>query len=226
MNGFFRFPHTSHLLWLGKGSPRDDKVLSLSDAGRLIADEVVVEEKLDGANLGFSVGSDGHLRVQNRGQYVAAPYTGQFSRLSTWIGMHENKLVEILGANLILFGEWCAARHSLDYSDLPDWFLAFDIYDTSAGKFWSTSRRNQLAIQASIAVAPLVFRGKASLAFLKSLLTREPSHFRSGASEGIVVRKESRDWLDARAKIVNVDFTQNITEHWSRRGIEWNRLSQ
>jgi hypothetical protein len=224
MNEFFRFPHTPHLLWLGAGSPRDDKVLSLPDAGRLIAGEVVVEEKLDGANLGFSVGSDGRLRVQNRGQYLAAPYSGQFSRLTTWIGMHENTLVEMLGLNLILFGEWCAACHSLDYADLPDWFLAFDVYDTSAEKFWSTAKRNQLVSGASIAVVPSIFKGETSLAFLKSLLVREPSRFRGGTLEGIIVRKESRDWLEARAKLVQPDFTQNITEHWSRRGIKWNRL--
>lgn len=224
MSEFFRFPHTSHLLWLGEGSTRDDKVLSLSDAGRLIADEVVVEEKLDGANLGFSVGPDGHLRVQNRGQYVEAPYGGQFSRLSTWIEMHEHTLVELLGAERILFGEWCAARHSLGYKDLPDWFIAFDVYDKSVGKFWSTERRNQLALEASVAVVPLLFRGKANLESLKSLLVQEPSRFRSGTLEGIVIRKESRDWLEARAKLVQPDFTQNIAEHWSRRGIKWNRL--
>lgn len=224
MNGFFRFPHTAHLLWLGDGCPRDDKVLSLSDAGRLVADDVIVEEKLDGANLGFSVSPNGHLRVQNRGQYVTAPFIGQFSRLAAWIEMHESTLVEVLGSNLILFGEWCAARHSLDYKYLPDWFIAFDVYDTSVGKFWSTTRRNQLALEASVAVVPLLFQGKANLEFLKSFLTQESSRFRGGALEGIVIRKESSDWLEARAKLVQPDFTQNIVDHWSRRGIEWNRL--
>ena len=28
----------------------------------------------------------------------------------------------------------------------------------------------------------------------------------------------------ARAKLVRPDFTQAITEHWSRRRVEWNRL--
>ena len=37
-----------------------------------------------------------------------------------------NKRKRQLGDRLILFGEWCAAQHSLDYETLPDWFLAFD----------------------------------------------------------------------------------------------------
>ena len=67
MSEFFRFPHTPHIAWLASGSPRDDKVLSLEDAEILLAGEVVIEEKIDGANLGFSIGSDGLLCVQNRG---------------------------------------------------------------------------------------------------------------------------------------------------------------
>lgn len=226
MNEFFRFPHTPHLAWLGAGSPREDKVLSLPEAQLLLNGPVIVEEKLDGANLGFSVGPDGGLRIQNRGQFLRAPYSGQFSRLTTWLGAHEETLVRLLGTNLILFGEWCAARHSLDYVNLPDWFLAFDVYDTSVGQFWSTARRNQLAESCLISVVPALLKRVTSLRSLKSLITKEQSGFRNGSLEGIIVRRESADWLEARAKLVHPDFTQNINEHWSRRRIEWNRVSQ
>ena len=77
MTDFFRFPHTPHLAWLGEGSPRDDKVLSPDEVTALLASDVVVEEKLDGANLGLSLAPDGRLRVQNRGQYLAQPHAGQ-----------------------------------------------------------------------------------------------------------------------------------------------------
>lgn len=226
MSDFFRFPHTPHLAWLGAGSPRGDKVLQQGEADLLLAGELVVEEKLDGANLGFSVDLDGSLRVQNRGQYLSKPYNGQFSRLASWIGMHEQSFIKVLGPNLILFGEWCAARHSLQYDCLPDWFLAFDVYDIRAGKFWSTPRRDELAKETSTAVVPTIFKGKASLSFLESLLSSEQSRFRCGGSEGIVVRKESGDWLESRAKLVRADFLQNITGHWSGRAIQWNRVHE
>ncbi len=102
MNEFFRFPHTPHIAWLGDGAPRDDKVLSPAEAQALLADEVVVEEKLDGANLGISVGPDRTLRVQNRGQYLAAPYRGQFDRLAKWLPTHEEALFDALDGHLIL----------------------------------------------------------------------------------------------------------------------------
>lgn len=77
MSTFYRFPHTPHLAWLGVGEPRDDKVLPASEAEALLARDVVVEEKLDGANLGFSIAGDGRLQAQNRGQYLQAPLSGQ-----------------------------------------------------------------------------------------------------------------------------------------------------
>ncbi|MFX8075086.1 RNA ligase family protein, partial [Acinetobacter baumannii] len=81
MTDFFRFPHTPHVAWLGAGQPRDDKVLSPPEVAALLSGEVIVEEKVDGANLGLSLGEGGTLRAQNRGQYLIPPYSGQFARL-------------------------------------------------------------------------------------------------------------------------------------------------
>ena len=228
MSIFFRFPHTPHLAWLGKGTPRDDKVLSPNEVTALLAGNVVVEEKLDGANVGLSIAPNGELRLQNRGQYLQAPHAGQFARLPEWLLLHGDKLRAALTqhsqANLMLFGEWCAARHSLDYDHLPDWFLLFDVYDRSQGRFWSTPRRNALAASLGLAAVPRLLDGRCTLVLLKDVLSRQNSQFRQGKQEGIVIRRESAEWCEARAKLVDPDFTQTIGEHWSRRRIEWNRL--
>lgn len=225
---FFRFPHTPHIAWLAQGEPRDDKVLSHKEASELLSVEVVVEEKLDGANLGFSLSPAGELRAQNRGQYLHEPHAGQFARLPEWLLLHADKLRAALAehsqAELILFGEWCAARHSLEYDRLPDWFLLFDVYDRSQERFWSTPRRNALAAKLGLATVPRLLEGRLALAQLKDVLSRQHSHFRQGSLEGIVIRRESAEWCEARAKLVRPDFTQTIGEHWSKRRIEWNRL--
>lgn len=222
MTDFFRFPHTPHLAWLGEGAPRDDKVLSPAEVAALLAGEVVVEEKLDGANLGLSLASDGSLRAQNRGNFLAEPQAGQFARLPAWLAQRGDALRSALTSNLILFGEWCAARHSLDYAALPDWFLLFDVYDRSAGRFWNTPRRNELAKVAALVTVPSVFHGKATVSALKQLVATTESRYRCGALEGVVIRRESSEWCEARAKLVRPDFTQAIDTHWRKRAIEWN----
>jgi len=225
INSFFRYPHTPHLAWLGAASPRDDKVLSVEEVRSLLSREVVVEEKLDGANLGVSLGPDGGLKFQNRGQYLAEPYSGQFARLSDWLIDHADKLWTSLTTDTILFGEWCAARHSLDYVALPDWFLLFDVYDRTAGCFWSVERRNALAERAGIAAVPQLARGKFSVKSLKTLVEASKSFYRPGPLEGIVVRQDSSERNEARAKLVRCDFVQSIESHWRKRTIEWNRIA-
>lgn len=221
---FFRFPHTPHLAWLGEGAPRDDKVLSPHEVTALLAGDVVVEEKLDGANVGLSLAPDGGLRAQNRGQYLVQPHAGQFARLPAWLAQHFEGLRAVLTPNLILFGEWCAARHSLDYPALPDWFLLFDVYDRSAGRFWSSARRNALASRAGLVTVPQLLHGKTTVTALWQLVATKPSHYRQGPLEGVVIRHESPEWCEARAKLVRHDFTQAIDIHWRKRAIEWNRL--
>jgi ATP-dependent RNA circularization protein (DNA/RNA ligase family) len=224
MTGFCRFPHTPHLAWLGSGTPRDDKLLSSPEARSLLTGSVVVEEKLDGANLGISLDPDGALRFQNRGQYLEPPYSGQFQRLTPWIARHQSALSEVLGEGPILFGEWCAARHSVAYDQLPDWFLVFDVYDRVRGRFWSTNRRDMFAHRVGLPVVPQLFDGHTTLAALKALVTTAKSLFGSGTVEGLIVRKQSAEWPTARAKLVRADFAQNIGDHWRQRAIEWNRM--
>lgn len=222
---FFRFPHTPHLAWQGEGSPRENKVLLFNEATALLTNDVVVEEKLDGANLGLSLTPDSCLQVQNRGQYLVEPFAGQFARLPSWLAQHGEALRSVLTHNLILFGEWCAARHSLDYVALPDWFLLFDVYDRAAGRFWSTTRRNALASCSGLVTVPTVIHGKTTVTALKELVAKKQSHYRKGPLEGVIIRRESPKWNEARAKLVRADFIQSIDTHWRKRALEWNRIT-
>jgi hypothetical protein len=227
MTDFFRFPHTPHVAWLGSGEPRDDKVLSPGEVRELLADEVVVEEKIDGANLGFSVGDDGVLRAQNRGSYLdlEAP-DGQWRPLRRWLATRRHALTEALGPQLMLFGEWCYAVHSVRYGALPDWFLAFDVYDRAAGAFWSVDRRNALAVALDLVTVPELSRGRHTIASLKALLGK--SRVADGPCEGVYVRRDADGLLKARAKLVRAEFMQAIAQdgaHWSKRALEANALA-
>jgi hypothetical protein len=226
MSDFFRFPHTPHLAWLAGGTPRDDKVLSPVEAATLLSGDVVVEEKLDGANLGVSVDEGDKIKVQNRGQYLNPPYVGQFSRVSAWLNQHQDVLVPALGKTLILFGEWCAARHSVRYDHLPDWFVAFDIYDRTTANFWSTARRDDWVARAGLCVVPNLARGRMSLAELKDLSASTTSRFGAAPLEGLIVRRDGAKFLEQRAKLVRPDFAQAITDHWRSRRIEWNVVEE
>lgn len=220
---FFRFPHTPHLAWLGQGEPREDKVLGPDDVRAILSCEVVVEEKVDGANLGLSVDPSGALRAQNRGAYITADHTPpQFKTLERWLGPKRDDLAAALFPDLVLFGEWCYAVHSVRYTRLPDWFLAFDVYDRVKRVFWSAARRDALLAELGIEPVPKLGSGRFDLPELVALLGR--SELAEGPAEGLYVRAEDGEHLLARAKLVRAEFVQAIDEHWSRRALEKNSL--
>lgn len=221
--GFERFPHTPHLAWIGPGTPRADKVLSPEEASRLLADEVIVEEKVDGANVGLSVDAEGSLRAQNRGEYLQHGAHPQFQPLWPWLEARRSALTEALGSSLVLFGEWCFAVHSIQYRSLPDWFLGFDVYDREAGRFWSTGRRDALLAQLGLAGVPRLGKNRFTLPQLCAMIG--PSRLGAEAMEGLYVRRENEGWLQERAKLVRAEFSQAIEEHWSRRRLLKNQLA-
>lgn len=224
MSDFLRFPHTPHLAWLGPGTPRSDKVLDPAEVRELLSGDVVVEEKVDGANLGFSLDEQGQLRSQNRGKFLElGAAAGQWKTLPRWLARHGPGLAAALAPELMLFGEWCYAVHSVRYTRLPDWFLAFDVYDRAAGEFWSAERRDELTRRLSIASVPTLGRGRFDVAGLKQLLGH--SQLTDGPAEGLYVRRERGGRLLQRAKLVRAEFVQAIDDHWSKRRLEVNRLA-
>ncbi|MFH0997480.1 MAG: RNA ligase family protein [Pseudomonadota bacterium] len=219
---FFKFPSTPHLAQLGDVEVRGDKVMSESERNEFLLHELVVEEKVDGANLGISFDSDGNIRAQNRGAYLHLPSRGQWKKLSEWLTPRTDEIFEQLTDRYILFGEWCYAKHSVVYDRLPDWFLGFDIYDRSTARFFSCTRRDEIFRAIGISQVSKIECNHFTLSELCALLSQ--SCFSDKPAEGIYLRFDQGDWLIHRAKLVRPAFIQSIEQHWSRSGIKANRL--
>ncbi len=219
---FFKFPSTPHLATLPGVEIRDDKVLSEAERNGFLQHNLVVEEKVDGANLGISFDSKGDIRAQNRGSYLQLPEPGQWKNLEQWLIPRTESFFEYLSDRYILFGEWCYAQHSVFYDRLSDWFLGFDLYDKQVGRFLSTDRRNELFRKLSIAQVPIIARGYFTYSELKTLLSK--SRLTDHPAEGLYLRFDIGDWLAQRAKLVRPEFVQSVEQHWSHSTIRPNRL--
>jgi ATP-dependent RNA circularization protein (DNA/RNA ligase family) len=219
---FYKFPSTPHLALLSDVEVRDDKVFSKSERDELFRHELVVEEKVDGANLGISFDAEGNVRAQNRGAYLHLPSSGQWKKLSDWLNLKIDIFFEQLTDQFILFGEWCYAQHSISYDRLPDWFLGYDIFDKKYVKFFSCPRRDQFLRKIGIFQVPILGRGHFSFLELKSLLSQ--SKLSKEPAEGLYLRIDQGDWLARRAKLVRPAFIQSVDQHWSRSGIKSNQL--
>ena len=165
----FKFPRTKHLFDAGgSGVSRDDLLIDPGEENMFYTKSakkgkagaaskrtrtengngtlVAVEEKVDGANLGISLGEDMRFLVQNRSHYINSKTHRQFALLDSWLSENSPGLFQVLGeepGNYVLFGEWLYAKHSIHYTRLPGYFMAFDVYDCKAGKFFSWKERNR-----------------------------------------------------------------------------------
>merc|ERR1712066_860959 len=145
-NKFYKFPRTRHLINLGSAT-RDDLLVDLKSFksnNKGISSyfettgSVEMCEKVDGAQMGFSMDEDYQILVQSRSHYVNSKSHKQFKMLDKWLATFSGDLYEILGdSDHILFGEWLYAKHSVEYQNLPNYFLAFDLFNKKEGKFYS-----------------------------------------------------------------------------------------
>ncbi len=220
---FFKFPSTPHLATLPGVDVRADKVLSEFERNEFLRLSLVIEEKVDGANLGISFNSEGDVRAQNRGAYLDLPRSGQWKKLDQWLSLRTDSLFDHLSDRFILFGEWCYARHTILYDRLPDWFLGFDLYDKRVGRFLSSACRDAFLGKMGVSQVPVIGRGVFTYPEIKRLLSQ--SKLASLPVEGVYLRADEGDWLAGRAKLVRSMFVQSMEQHWSRLDVEPNRLS-
>ncbi len=221
---FYKFPRTPHLFVLPGLNIRDDKVLERGEEEKFYLRPIIIEEKIDGANVGISFDLNLNLQIQNRNNYVKPGDQPQFESIWEWAYLRSGILQQLLSSRYILFGEWCYAQHSVHYTNLPDWFLGFDVFDKFDNKFFTVRNRNELLDKADLSAVPLIAQKKVNRQQLISIIENATSKYASGSVEGIYLRLESDDKLEARAKVVRRDFIQNIGEHWSKRKIIKNQL--
>lgn len=225
-NQIIKFPRTRHLLNLGSAS-RDDLVYTKLEIQTLfgLKQNLIIEEKIDGANLGISINSLDQIQIQNRSHYVNSAYHAQFELLDKWVKIHENEIRQIIGANnWILYGEWVYMTHAITYTKLPDYFILFDIYDVDINKFLSRQRVEELISSTSICLIRQIAHGTFTLDQLTDFAYSE-SAYMDGQLEGIYIRTMSVDneYLSNRAKIVRSDFISG-NQHWSKAQYQINQL--
>lgn len=228
-----KFPRTEHLLNLGAATS-DDLMSTISPTNLALRpdERLVITEKVDGANMGFSLSADKtRILVQNRSHYVNSKSHEQFKKLDLWVDSHREALYRLLDRDpvfsqrYILYGEWMAATHSVSYSDLPDWFLAFDLYDRTTDIFIDRSTLEGLLAQSDIHLVPLLYEGTIleDVEIKMRQMVQKKSHFCDDLVEGIYVKVESAGKVVRRGKIVRGDFIAG-NEHWTRGEIRLNKL--
>jgi hypothetical protein len=233
---FVKYPRTPHLF--GSRGTDDDKHMGAADSHRFLADlSLIVEEKLDGTNVGIHFTREGTMVLQCRGHLITEGMHPQYDLFKQWGAVKRQILEDRLADRFILFGEWVYARHSVLYRRLPHYFFEFDIYDEECGDFLSLERRRALLEGTGIHTVPVLHVGSLDREQLGALIG--PSRFDSDFDnplthrtdhlmEGLYLRTEADEVVTGRAKFVRPEFIEKIkqSEHWQYQTMTVNRLEE
>ncbi len=137
---FTKYPRTPHLF--GSKGTDDDKHLGEAESKAFIADDsLIVEEKIDGTNVGIHFLDSGEMVLQCRGHLITEGMHPQYDLFKQWAAVKRHVLERPLENRFILFGEWVYARHSIHYRKLTHYFFEFDIYDKEQEAFLDLEHR-------------------------------------------------------------------------------------
>lgn len=215
-----RYPRTHHLE--GSRLQPGDHDLTQEPLESLRGAYCVIEEKLDGANAGISLGDDGRLRLQSRGHVlVGGAREKHWDLFKQWARTHEAALVARLPPGATLYGEWLYAKHTVFYDRLPHYFLEFDIFEPrpaspagpgsaraaraadapgaagapGAGAFWSTARRREHLAGSPVVSVPVLWEG----------VVDQPARLPERVARSLYKSDAWRDRLRAAAAAAGVD---------------------
>jgi len=214
-----KYPRTYHFSW-SPGVSSDDKVAP--DVSFLLNVPLIITEKIDGGSC-----------MMSNTDIFARTHSGPPTHPSFNIGkaIHASIKHELVDG-LDYFGEYCYAKHSIEYSELPGYFLLFGIRDNAAGFWRSWSTVTDWAKRLNIPTVPEL--EKITVSSEKELQIATEKHLNSpsvygGEREGIVVRRAGpyslREFSKSVLKIVRKNHVQT-SEHWMNQEITPNKLKK
>lgn len=214
------YPRIAHLA-PGRGTS-DDDVLSEGDRTRLLSQPVVIEEKLDGANVVLWV-DDHVVQCALRSGPGGADRAGQLGPLRAWSAERTDALRALLEPDdLALYAEWLLLTHTTPYERLPAYLVALDLRRPD-GSFRTVDDRNRLCDSHGLSHPPELWTGvPGTVQEVESHLGA--SRVGSADAEGLIVRALADDAEPRLAKVWRPGFAPLADSEW-RRGRPRNQLA-
>lgn len=145
-DSFIPFPKTPHLS--GSAVVDDDQVIKDGDliARFSNAQRIVVQEKVDGANVSVHFMYEWTPILQKRSGLIGQAEKAQYNVFRDYVFEHLESLFSLLSTRYCLFGEWLWNQHAVSYDSLPSFLLIFDIFDKTTSE-WLSRQRIEALIQ-------------------------------------------------------------------------------
>lgn len=225
-----KFPKTPHLP-INAQAATDDDIVAGDEAMQLIysANNIVVQEKLDGANLRIYYDGEHEPIVGNREHvlkkgYVKKSTPAKLQFRPVWNWLYENKklfanLTWLLGETPVVFGEWMLAQHTTKYDKLPTLFFAYDVFIDDI--FLNPEDTIHFLVSAGFTVPPSIKLDKPEV--LSSRLQELSAFSSTDRCEGIYFKIGNDRETTHRFKMLRPDY--KTVEDFTERGLIKNKLA-
>jgi atypical dual specificity phosphatase len=209
------FPRTAHLPFQPNATA-DDVIATADEASLLFEHPVNIEEKIDGASVGMAL-HEGEALIRNRdhvlrkGYLKDTPAKLQFRPVWGWFYEHREGFRRLAEhGRFSVYGDWCLMQHGIEYSRLPDWFIAYDLYDQDERAFVPPGVARAWLEEAGFTVPRLLHQGPLGSLGYEDLarLTQLPGDWTrdGGPIEGIYLKVHDGGQILGRFKMVRSDF--------------------
>lgn len=206
------YPRMPYLVPPPGRSLGSDRVVPLAERAKWLTSPVVVEEKLDGANVSLWLDDSGRVRAAPRGGPDARDRARQLGRLRAWAAEMDEALRRLLAEDTAIYGEWLWLTHGTHYDLLPNWLVVLDLWTPSEGLLDNDERDNRVG-ESALPLPPRRFSGVlGSIDYVHRLLGRSAFSSTSRA-EGLVLRATG----GRRCKVVDVGYVRRTDEQWVMR---------
>lgn len=198
-----------------------------SDTQKLLNGQVVIQEKMDGANVGIIGAKKQPLgfRLQKRGSLIGegqgTSEHEQFNYFINWAHQNYQALKEIPDG-WVVYAELMFAQHNIFYDKLPSHVLVFDVWD--GNEFLEPTGVVGFCERRGLHHVPMLYFGPAPKRTDLVNLIPETSKYGTGRSEGIVVKNWKKQM---RGKVVDPTFSKEVDEsdHWTEKALAKNKLA-
>lgn len=179
-------------------------------------DQIVVQEKLDGACVGVArVRKDALLYVTRSGHDAGSSRFAHHKLFKIWAQHREGDFIDLLDVGEMAVGEWMSLSHSIRYDGLEAPFYIFDIIDMN---YTGRNPRHAHVIYNVLAArvleagfhSPITAPGRDPILPSKVWHRVSRISIREGQGEGLVYRVERHGKLEFTAKWVRQAITPGL----------------
>lgn len=222
-DGWIKYPSTKYFDFSPTIVENKDELIKgknkTFDINNFVNCPIVITVKMDGSNITMT---KDHIAARNG-----------------WCAKHESfdmakaehaKIKYMIPENLQFFGEWLYAKHSIEYSNLDDYFQVFSIYNKNIHEFLSWNEIKEISKNLGLITVPVLDNGLIEIEsgrLINKIINFAENSINNFGQEGLVVRKVSSfhysQFENTVAKYVRLNHVQT-DEHWSQQKIVRNKL--